>query len=73
MSLKNQINADYLLAFKSRDVIGKSILSVVKGEIQTQEKNMNNSDLSDQDVMKILTKTIKSLKRVKKSDFFKRK
>jgi uncharacterized protein YqeY len=61
MSLKNQINADYLLAFKSRDAVGKSILSVVKGEIQTQEKNMNNSNLSDQDVMKILTKTIKSL------------
>jgi uncharacterized protein YqeY len=61
MSLKNQINTDYITAFKSKDGVKKSILSVIKGEIQTQEKNLNVSDLTDGDVMKILTKVVKSL------------
>ena len=59
--LKNQISSDYLVAFKSKDQISKSILSVIKGEIQTQEKNLSISDLSDEDVIKILNKTVKSL------------
>ena len=61
MTLKNQISSDYLVAFKSKDQISKSILSVIKGEIQTQEKNLSISDLSDEDVIKILNKTVKSL------------
>jgi len=61
MSLKNQINIDYITAFKLKDGVKKSILSVIKGEIQTQEKNANVADLSDGDVMKILTKVVKSL------------
>lgn len=61
MNLKDTINADYIKAFKSGDAIGKSILSVVKGEIQTQEKNLKIPNLSDEGVVKILTKVIKSL------------
>lgn len=61
MNLKNQINSDYITAFKSKDAVKKSILSVVKGEIQTQEKNANVADLSDSDVLRILTKVVKSL------------
>jgi len=61
MSLKSQINSDYITAFKSKDAVRKSILSVIKGEIQTQEKNTNVVDLSDEDVLRILTKVVKSL------------
>jgi uncharacterized protein YqeY len=61
MSLKSKINTDYIVAFKGKDSIGKSILSVVKGEIQTQEKNLNVPDLDDTEVLKILTKIVKSL------------
>lgn len=69
MTLKNQISSDYLLAFKAKDQVSKSILSVVKGEIQTQEKNLSVLDLSDADVTKILNKTIKSLNEtISKSD-----
>lgn len=60
--LKTRINSDYIAAFKSGDAVKKSILSVVKGEIQTQEKNKAVTDLSDEDVTKILLKTQKSLK-----------
>ena len=62
MTLKEQINKDYMTAFKTKNVVAKGILSVVKGEIQTVEKNVGTDNLSDAEVTKILTKTVKSLK-----------
>ena len=62
MTLKEKINADFMIAFKSKNMLVKSILSVVKGEIQTVEKNVGSDNLSDAEVTKILTKTVKSLK-----------
>ena len=62
MTLKEKINADFMTAFKSKNAVAKSILSVVKGEIQTVEKNIGSDNLSDVEVTKILTKTVKSLK-----------
>lgn len=61
MTLKEKINADFMTAFKSKNMVAKSILSVVKGEIQTIEKNTGVENMSDEDVLKILTKTAKSL------------
>lgn len=60
--LKERINKDYMTAFKNKDVVAKNLLSVVKGEIQTIEKNTGVENMSDEDVLKILTKTSKSLK-----------
>lgn len=62
MNIKEKINKDYIEAFKSKNSVAKNLLSVVKGEIQTIEKNLNVVDLSDEDVIKILNKTAKSLK-----------
>jgi uncharacterized protein len=66
MTLKERINAEYMTAFKSKDrvksIVAKNLLSVVKGEIQTIEKNTGVENMSDEDVLKILTKTSKSLK-----------
>jgi len=62
MTLKEKINTDFMTAFKSKNMVAKSILSVVKGEIQTVEKNVGTDNLSDVEVTKILTKTVKSLK-----------
>lgn len=61
MILKERINADYMSAFKNKNTIAKNLLSVIKGEIQTIEKNTGTENLSDDDVIKILTKTKKSL------------
>lgn len=61
-TLKSKINADYMSAFKSKNVVAKNLLSVIKGEIQTTEKNIGVETLSDEDVIKILNKTLKSLK-----------
>jgi uncharacterized protein YqeY len=60
--IKEQINKDYMTAFKSKNTVAKNLLSVIKGEIQTQEKNTGVENMSDEDVLKILTKTSKSLK-----------
>jgi uncharacterized protein YqeY len=62
MTLKEKINADFMTAFKAKNTVAKSILSVIKGEIQTVEKNTGSESLSDVEVTKILTKTVKSLK-----------
>ena len=62
--LKEQINTDYMTAFKERDTVKKNLLSVVKGEIQTQEKNQGGESMSDEEVTKILNKMAKSLREV---------
>lgn len=60
--IKEQINKDYMTAFKAKNTVAKNLLSVVKGEIQTIEKNTGIENMSDVDVIKILAKTAKSLK-----------
>ena len=62
MTLKERINADYMTAFRAKDSVAKNLLSVIKGEIQTIEKNTGIENMSDEDVTKILNKTVKSLK-----------
>ena len=62
MTLKEKINADYMTAFKAKDAVSKKLLSVIKGEIQTIEKNVGVDSLSDEEVTKILNKTVKSIK-----------
>lgn len=62
--IKEQINKDYMKAFKERDTVKKNLLSVVKGEIQTQEKNQSIDNMSDDEVTKILNKMAKSLREV---------
>ena len=61
MTLKERITADYMTAFKAKDTTAKNLLSVIKGEIQTIEKNTGVENLSDEDVLKIITKSKKSL------------
>lgn len=60
--LKKKINEDYMSAFRSKNTVAKNLLSVIKGEIQTQEKNSGIENLQDEEVVKILNKTVKSLK-----------
>ena len=67
MTLKEKINKEYIEAFKAKNTVAKNLLSVIKGEIQTIEKNTSVENLSDEDVTKILNKTVKSLKETLKS------
>jgi uncharacterized protein YqeY len=61
MTLKERVNADYMKAFREKNTVVKNLLSVVKSEITTIEKNTSVENLSDADVIKILNKTAKSL------------
>ena len=60
--IKEQINKDYMVAFKAKNTVVKNLLSVIKGEIQTVEKNTGVENMSDEDVLKILQKSAKSLR-----------
>ena len=67
MSLKEKISADYMSAFRAKNTVAKNLLSVIKGEIQTIEKNTGVETLSDGEITKILNKTVKSLNETLKS------
>lgn len=60
MSLKDKINADFMEAFKAKDMNKKNFLGVVKGEIQNEVGRSGKDD--DETVMGILKKIEKSLK-----------
>ena len=63
MNLKEQINADFMIAFKTKDMEKKNFLGVVKGEIQNEEgRKIGRTVSSDDMVMTILRKMEKSLK-----------
>lgn len=63
MTLKEKINADYIVAFKAKDTIGKSALSGLKSKILEAEKaGPAGTELSDADVLKIVISTLKQRK-----------
>lgn len=59
MNKQNQIQADFIKAFKEKDETTKSALSSVKAKITEAEKNNSGKQLSDADVMKIIASSIK--------------
>ena len=66
MSLKEQINADFMAAFKAKEMEKKNFLGVVKGEIQNEAGRSGKED--DETVLRILTKMEKSLKQTNTSE-----
>ena len=61
-TLKQRINTDYITAFKAKEEVKKKLLSVIKGEIQTAEKNTASGELTEDAVQKILFKFQKNTK-----------
>lgn len=59
MSIREKINADFILAFKAKEMDKKNFLGVVKGEIQNEEGR--GVVITDDVVLKILRKMEKSL------------
>jgi uncharacterized protein YqeY len=59
MSLREQINAEFMTAFKNKEMDKKNFLGVVKGEIQNEEGRGVN--VTDEVVLSILKKMEKSL------------
>ena len=62
MTIEKRIEADFLKAFKEKNTEVKSLLSTVKGEMQTTKKNLMVDNLSNDESIKILAKFAKNLK-----------
>lgn len=60
MNLKEQINADFIAAFKAKDMERKNFLGLLKGEIQNEEGR--GTVTTDGSVLIILRKMEKALK-----------
>lgn len=59
MNLKERINADFMEAYKSKDMGKKNFLGVLKGAIQTQEGKQIES--TDENVLKVIKSFEKGL------------
>lgn len=60
MKLKEQINTDFVEAYKTKNMDKKNFLGVLKGAIQTQEGNLIES--TDENVLKVIKSFEKSIK-----------
>lgn len=62
MELIKQINADFMTAFKAKEMEKKNFLGVIKGEVQAQQGR--GVEATDENVLKVIKKIEKSLKEV---------
>jgi uncharacterized protein YqeY len=62
MSLKEQLNSDFITAFKAKELDKKNFLGLLKGEIQTEETRNGAIANSDDLVMSVFKRMEKSLK-----------
>ena len=60
MTLKEKINVDFIEAFKAKNMVKKTFLGILKGEIQNEEGRGTIS--TDESVLIIVKKMEKSLK-----------
>ncbi len=67
--LREQINQDFMTAFKAKDMNKKNFLGVIKGEIQNAE--LRGISPSDENVIGILKKMEKSLIQTNTADALK--
>lgn len=62
MTIEKRIETDFITAFKAKNMELKTLLGTIKGEMQTLKKNLMVENLSDEDVIKLLTKFAKGTK-----------
>ena len=59
MTIKERIQNDFITAMKAKDEIAKTALSGIKSKITEAEKSNGNSELSDEDVIKVINNGVK--------------
>lgn len=62
MSRKEQIQKDFVAAFKAKDEVKKAALSVLKAKITEAEKAKAGKEVGDDEVLKIIAASIKQRK-----------
>jgi len=68
--LKDTIQEDFVKAMKEKNEVSKSALSGLKAKITETEKSNSNIDLTDRDIVKVVTKAIKQ--REESADIYKK-
>lgn len=58
MTLKERIQKDFIVSMKNKDEVTKSTLSGLKAKITEVEK-VNGVELSDDEIIKVITKSVK--------------
>lgn len=59
MSLKEQLQNDWKAALKSKESFKASVLNMAKAAILNEEKNNKGSNLTDEDIIYIISKEVK--------------
>jgi uncharacterized protein YqeY len=59
MNIKEQIQTDFIIAFKNKNVEGKRTLSSIKAKFQEAEKKTGATDLTLDEYMKVLLNMVK--------------
>ena len=59
MTIREQINTDFITAMKAKDETAKSTLSSIKAAITNAEKNNGTWVATDEEIIKIINKAIK--------------
>lgn len=59
MKLKQRIQADFIEAMKAKNEVAKAALTSVKAAITVAEKATGSTELTDAEVLKIITKSVK--------------
>jgi uncharacterized protein YqeY len=59
MKLKERIQNDFITAMKAKDEIAKTALSGIKAKITEAEKANGNTELSEDELIKVINKAIK--------------
>ncbi len=62
MTLKEQLSADMLAAMKAKDTFKRDSLRVVIGEVNREQGKLSAGEvMTDSDIQKIITKSVKNL------------
>lgn len=60
MKLKERIQNDFITAMKAKDEIAKTALSGIKAKITEAEKANGNTELSEDELIKVIKKAMNS-------------
>jgi uncharacterized protein YqeY len=62
MSLKERIQRDFVVSMKEKNEAQKSALKMLKAKITETEKIKSNSDLNDDEIVRVITSSVKQRK-----------
>jgi len=62
MSIKAKVLADFIIAMKEKNEVGKAALSGLKAKITEAEKANGNTELNDAEIIKVINTAVKQRK-----------